>query len=636
MEFFEDLLSQAPDGLIRDLVLQLFPSEGGTGFAGLMLTLNTAVASIGTLMLLFQVFIHIIAHGVSKAQDDGEGDKASLINDQTVVGYIRSIVALLFIIPNSASGLNLFNQLVITLMLAGSNLAQVGWDTAFETMYAEPIDSDVQALSVQRDIGLQLFEANVCFYYLQLETGANINRIIDNDGGEYAFPGRSSLFSSKPHCGLFETQDTTDVVPALSFTTGSSFNLPDLSPVNLENLPYRGTVIEYGNISTNVFRNLQEAIAPLARQFALSAYPRTAAENQPPSTQSLEQVFLGYERQMSAAHARLKRDVFDIVNNNRQRSEASKWYNAGGYMRRLSEANFLTNKAFSLGIPTSQPTQWNRIWANPPDHVTALTNKLREFLNEGQPAFVQYVQQNEWQDSANTDTSQLMSLLLRYLNDSIIQFDIDHTQDEHPLTVIVDDGNFFTTVGASIAAVQTVLAGVPILGNVQGGLEEWLTPIMWMFLIAGFFMSALLPLLPWLFSMIAIFAWVVISITTFVGGSLWLVFHIRIRSSQIAFGTGWVALLEVLLRPLVILIALWISYNFFIICSQFLAASFSNALNNMQFTSIQVIIYNGLYSILYSILQIVAAVACFLLIPSLTGEAFSRVPHDGDIFGGSK
>lgn len=636
MNIFEELLRQAPDSLIRDLVLQLFPTDGGSGFSGLMLVLNTLIASGAIALFLFQLFVHLIGHGIAKAESGEKSDDVSLINQNTVMGYLRSVFAIAMIVPLPGTGLNMFNYLVITLMLAGSNAAQMGYDQAFESMYAEPIDGQVSAIAEPRNIGMLLFEANVCYFYLQLEKGGDINRAPQMSDNVLEFSGRSGLFGDTTDCGRFTLPDMSDAVPMLTFDTGSSFGLPDFTPVNLENLPYQSTVTEFATEAQNIFNTLQRTVAPVARRFALASYPDTADDHAAPGRITLDRGIKLYERMLNVSHGRLKRSVYDVVNSNRHRSESAKWYNAGGYMRRLSEANFKTNKLRAMAIPEGEPTQWTRVWSDPPGHVKILTNRVRDFLNADQPAFVQYVQNEAWGDDAQADSKQLMSLLFSFLNDSIVQFDIDHTQDEHPLSVLVSDGNFFQVVGASIAAAQTILSGIPIIGNLQDGAEEWLTPIMWLFLIAGFILATILPLLPWLFSVIALFSWVVVCITVFIAGSLWVATHVRIRSGQVVFGSGWVGLLEVFLRPLLILLALWVSYELFIVASQFLAATFSNALNNMQFSSIEVIFNYAFYAIMYSILQLVAAVASFWIIVALPGEFSQRIPHEGDLLGGTK
>ena len=153
-----------------------------------------------------------------------------------------------------------------------------------------------------------------------------------------------------------------------------------------------------------------------------------------------------------------------------------------------------------------------------------------------------------------------------------------------------------------------------------------------MMLFSGLLLALVLPIIPFIFFTIGIIAWLIPLIIFIVTAPLTLIANIRFDSSFIIQGNAWVSLVEIFLRPVVLIASLGISYGLFSVIASLLDATLSSAIA-MSYNSFEgLIIFAGMV-VLYSSLMGFVAIGSFMMTVLVPNFISRQLPQEGTING---
>lgn len=625
-----NLIKLLPDSFYSEFVTILFSPEGGAPINTILLVLNGGILLAAIAYGIFNFGLYPFSL-MTRSKQGGKGN---------VLAFTRSAVVLLLLFPSPQNGITLWQQVTITVGAAGSNLAQRGW-TSIRTSLFDGRQPTYNNPAANPDYVIdRLIELQTCLFYsfiderrrdfssgfiIEDRTNAPIQPLEDNNLSRILyFDSAGTAWNDykrqKGFCGTMRFPD----IP-----TSISEEFVSLAPFGktYQDAMYQSYLILLTELSEHI---LQFAYANHPQTFRTAAFPSTIA---PDAFRALIQKSKNEfeERQQRIFNLfvekvqRARLDAFQLTEEN----WVGEWIQAGGYYNRIAKfANFQHNIA-SNSAPTFTAPLWDRIFPKPPHHVLAMRTKLSSLISsEFQDLGTNYSSPQFGKDFGPAGGGFIEEKLIGKLRKEIAERTSTKTDFSDPMSALTAKGYTYLSIYAGIfAIVGTLAAFAPPIGLLAWEMTGWLRGLL---LFAGMLLAFVIPLVPYVFFVFGIVSWLLPLLFFFFTGGLWLLPNIKSDGNVLIVGNGWTTLLEVFLRPTLLLIGLSAAYGFFTVMVLMLEKTLGTA-TIYSFDTVEGLIVYAFLQALFGLIMGLAAIGSFSLIVLIPNSLTQYLPQESSI-----
>lgn len=240
-------------------------------------------------------------------------------------------------------------------------------------------------------------------------------------------------------------------------------------------------------------------------------------------------------------------------------------------------------------------------------------------------------------------------------------FDMFENQNVHPLVQLTQIGDGLVsrsigwlTGGVATAAIGGLASNIPVVGGAIGSISEKAVPVM-IFLaaigfVAGITLAYITPIMPFVYFMFGVVNWIMSIFEAMVGVPLWALGHLRIDGPGLpgsAGKEGYVIILQIFLRPVLMIFGLVGSVLIFSAAVMFLHDSFELLITVIKDGDTEVgFLGTFIYIIIYTYIVYTLATMSFKMIDNIPngimrymGESASLYAEDygkeADTIGGA-
>ena len=589
------LFELLPNTQYREWMEILFPLAGGKPINSVILVLNLALVTIAAGYALLQLAYYPFA--MLRTKQTGAGKGISW-------GTMRAVFAFFLLVPSPTNGLSMMNQAGILFGSAANNLAQLAWNRVKDDFFdvEGPIDHTI--LPDIDTVAAKYFEMYVCSFYTHMSAGRGVNGVIQT----------AEVLPE----GMFDSVDFDGAPSAFGLTPKRGYcgnvSFPDLEQYAAEEYEWlQGDVAAYQLRLAETFVDFGRAISPIALDFAAKQLPTIANAGNAPSVS-----WEAFER-AKEDYLEKRQDVYSDFIKALRRAKATEyfsewstsWLHAGSYWQRIANLGYFQSNITLNSIPLLRQPVWDKMYPTPPQHILSMRSRLSEALAIGDIDLVPSYKAPSAGANKPSSNGFLADQIMKMLRNKIAEWVTQFPPWQDPMKSLAARGYVYLGIygGIYILALSTVLFSGPIGPALVLNVTETFRGFM---LFAGLLLALVLPIIPFIFFTIGIIAWLIPLILFIVTAPLTLIANIRFDSSFIIQGNAWVSLIEIFLRPIVLIAALGISYGLFAVIASLLDATMGAAIA-MSYNSFEgLVIFAGM-AVLYSILMGFVAIGCLQL-----------------------
>lgn len=288
------------------------------------------------------------------------------------------------------------------------------------------------------------------------------------------------------------------------------------------------------------------------------------------------------------------------------------WIYAAGWFWRMSEmqgqltnAMRINNKTFKARVTEKIPDNIGTVLLDNYGHVNAMYDRISP--TSGMSAEIRRMEQ-----SGELDFSDQLSLALGKAISGIVV-----SEQENPLMAIKRVGDSLKTAGAALLGIGASIAWVPALGDSAQFIAPMINIISGLLISAGVVLGQWIPLMPYITFFFAIAGWLLLIASAFISASIWGFMHASPSGLHKA-KPGYIFLLDLWLRPLLLVCGLITGYLVYIIMNGFLNETLFKTFALSSFTSV----WDALGDVvIYVIVQLGLASLCFSFIWKIPAAA---------------
>lgn len=338
------------------------------------------------------------------------------------------------------------------------------------------------------------------------------------------------------------------------------------------------------------------------------------------------------------------------------------WAGAAIWMNRIAEMNGgMTSAVLNVPTPIRYPLEMEAIYKQKrqSDQNTNFAERFKpvkpqneepqqrapDEVTKADVLWESYSYWNKGNSSAGTSGDAITEILNALMGTSGL-FDMRHNFDVHPLAQLAGVGRSliegairnltYAAIGGISGAGLSAL-GEKFLGSTMSAVSSFLITFAMLGLTAGFILFYVVPMLPFIYFFFALSGWVKAIFEAMVGAPLWALAHIRIDgnglSGQAAL-SGYYLILEIFLRPILMVMGLLASISIFSALVNVLNQVFELVVANLtgfdssaeQATGGTTVKWVGqmrnvvdqfFYTIIYTIIVYMMSLSCFKLIDQI-------------------
>lgn len=614
-----------------ETVQRLFSPTGGSTINTILLILNGGVFLAALAYGFFQLILYPFALLRSNADTRSRG---------TVLGFTRSALVLFLLLPSPTTGLNPMQGITVTIGAAGNNLAQRTWDAIRTSMFDKrnPVFTNVFGDNTQ--FLDRMIEQQVCLYFSFIEQGRRDygngftpspikkEALIDGTGNNYYFtlyvdgPGSAwnDYKNQKGYCG--------------------SIRYPNLIPLAKEEFAsLAGPAEAYQQGLIQAFNEFSGSISKHTAQFAAANHPFMHDKAKMVSTihpDDFRALVLPAVEEFLKKRKALYKTFADAIRNARVEEYTStkdtfvgEWIQAGGYYNRISKfANFQQN-VVSNTMPTFTSPQWERLFPAPEHHYRAMRTRLSAIVtteaidlapNHSAPQF--------GSDFGPSGGGFIEQQLVGKIRASFSEWAIKDLNFNDPMSALTSKGYSYLGMYAAIFTIVGAIALVSgPLGMLAWEMTSWIRGLL---MFGGVLLAIVIPIVPYVMFVFGIVGWLLPLIFFFFTGPIWLIPNIKTEGTVAIVGNGWTTLLEIFLRPTLLIVGLAVGYAFFTVLILLIETTLGAATVFSYDTILGVFVF-ALLQAMYGFLMAIAAVGAFMLIVLVPNALTQYLPSESSI-----
>ncbi len=276
-------------------------------------------------------------------------------------------------------------------------------------------------------------------------------------------------------------------------------------------------------------------------------------------------------------------------------------YSAGWFWRmselqgRITNAFRLNNKTFKSRADTNIPENMATILSDNNGQITALYDSISP--TSGMSAEIRRME-----ESGELTLLDQLNLTLGQTISGIVV-----SGDENPLMAIKRVGDNLKTAGAMLLGVGAGVAWIPFLGDSAQFIAPLINMLAGLLIVGGVMLGQWIPLLPYITFLFALAGWLLLIASSFLAASIWGFMHASPAGTHQA-KSGYIFLLDLYLRPMLMVSGLVIGYLVFIIMNVFMSETLFKMIAISSFTSVWDAIGNVA---VYVIIEMGLATLCF-------------------------
>lgn len=590
---------------------------------------------IATTSVLMAAIFTVLATIVFKSLLAGASSGSLFIQrdkQEKILWPIRTIVGLIMICP-TPFGLTVIQLLVIAVTLMGISLGNLGWSKFVDFVGTGGMSSSGALISNDnhRLLASQILKNEICmhtfykemqqagmaptFYFtdgMVYQHGKLIavkskykNNVSNTQGADYreiswginGFPAGicghliypASVPEIKPR-DIYEAQKTKDKNDPISLMSNEMYKTSDRLT--------RELVLNLRTIAKNIVTDeSKNALGAHTSQFMhiMDKYDNKISE-------SITKIYLSYDK--------------SIITHFKENAKQGGWIYAGAWFWRLSNIQSRIEGAVQNIVP--------QISAGPIDTELppSLIQKIEDNLGRvdainkrinptgGIAAEAQAIKDNE---------NGIFQNMVTYLREHLVP--IANAQGVHPFVSLVSMGKVL------INSVLALMVGGAILAAFFSSLKIFsgiFTAVMGILLVTGGWLSYYLPIMPFLVFMLGVLGWLAYVIQSMISAPIWAVLHLMPEGTGITgmAQEGYLQLLNLLLRPLLLILGTIAGYEIFIVMVGWLNSIYFNMMTLSSMGNLFDFIWAF---VLYVMLVSIIARPCFALIymiPDLIPRSF--------------
>lgn len=537
-------------------------------------------------------------------------------NKNTLWMPIRSVIGVAFIVP-TANGWSLSQLIMLwAASLMGIGIANMGSDAALDA-FGKGTSMVVQPTSPNtRFLANALYENNLCMHSINASLAAAqaANALLANsdfvqqrtvDGGN-----GFALMSINYSCGGAELPHN-EIMEMINNFSDSFITLP-ITTLYREHLA--------------ALNSMQQTISASSKEFVNNYITNQNGGNaQLPDVQLVvNRAASEYERSINAALGTKVGDLEALKTKINDSIKDAGWITLGAWYQTMAMANTKLNNDVATKAIVSSPS----IEDGPT--IAFYNNILTAYRGQkSNSTAVNAIGSLKEPNGANasSDANSLFSYVFdgfgKNLLGSMVNMNagstVAHSNQYNPIIKMKNIGDYImggteTALGVYVAlnVAKSVSSGVSIAGIVAAGVNfftsakdgligafEAISPILLFLIISlflfGMMLSIYIPMVPFIIWFGAVINWIVIVGEAVVAAPLWAMTHLGSEGEGVGqkTGYGYIFLLNVMLRPILMVIGFFLGGAIIIAGGTILNETFLSAVANSQFDSI-----TGLFSIL--------------------------------------
>lgn len=324
-------------------------------------------------------------------------------------------------------------------------------------------------------------------------------------------------------------------------------------------------------------------------------------------TNRLNEIAAAYEHKINRAVASNFRKITGADSKLFAKIEKEGWSTLGVWYQTFASVNERLASAAAISIEARPPAQEKMVFSND-RYWTALRSRLND------PA-EREISRAEVNDAFNT------SSMGQWIIEKVIK-GINWTASSNgsgdianPIIVGKNVGDSVLITGEAVLGGYTagIIGGetwgkLPIIGAVPDSVKEVLKGLSWIFMLAsitlfffGGMLSTYLPMLPFILWFGALLSWIAIVAEAVIAGPLWAMMHLDGEGDGMGqrTGHGYLFLLNVIFRPVLMVLGFFIASLIVIVMGQYLNDTYFAAVANAQNTGSNGSSWTGLVSIIF-------------------------------------
>lgn len=657
---YETFIEGNGDNFTMLLLQQIFGStifasaEGGatapTLFGNIVGYFNAAVLVVGGLM-----FLNNLATGTLQSAHEGE---VMGRNWSSLWAPLRSIMAIALLIPlPNFGGYNTAQVFTAFIVKNATTFASSVWSLSATNVVSGVIPVTAPVATLPKGVVSEMFLIELCSVILndQFSMGGNASRpdrIVKNEVdpewstrpiGEVANPGalHQARFSydrvnaegdieESQLCGYYQTPAIPDVINNRVSVDDDSFDLGTVLGQNGSDTIRQ----QFINLHTNVMDGISTRMNAAA-QSVYAAYksgqpvPDISLTLEQALTTSRDQLTTGYGQIMntigtgSNRNTEVRQMMVDRISTQCEDGEACSgegWIGAGSWYMLMARLNNEISTLFTAesevksyrtagGEANNESGWWNRGERN---KENALRDEYEAAYDSGVSAFniaanrmasqgwnIDFAAATNMADSltgeeVNVDESRAMNQIRNIMMRSIQYFVTPNAPD--PMIGIVNFGQSLVPIGV-IAIAADIVAPGNVLSTIGGAIAT-----------AGATMAIVLPLMPFVFWVMAVTGYFLLVVEAFIAVNLWALGMLKMDGEGI-FGPhsrdGWLMILALMFTPVLMVAGFFVGMIIFRITSMIismgltmsLAGLFANA--NILFVIASVFVISVFMTLIY-------------------------------------
>ena len=630
-DLLPNLLTILSDSLFVQWVRELFSPDGGQPINVVFMYLNVGIFLVALGYGLFNAALIPFAMLKTKNQSANKG---------SVWGFSRMALVLLLLLPSERTGLNNMQKGTIIVAAAGNNLAQLVWNEIRISLFSNNNPVHTNIITGHEEHLLRIFELQACMMYSYIDRG----RTNINDGSTVENYNRRAPVNATGHT-FFRTVHYNSPGTAWNGYTPQvgrcgAFNMPDVTSLGDESTEVQAAVRRYQEGVYLALYNFSLGLSTPAYQFAAANHPRLAnatssnetfdydilqEETVDALTEYIEDRNALFEQLQTAVNAARRSEYSQT-----QGTTVHEWLQAGGYWQRIAKMASLQHNVVTNAEPIFVSPQWDRVWPNPPHHVLAMRNQLSAIIAaENRDLTQNFTGQQFGVDFGPTESGFIEEKLIRKLRSALNDWNQPSLQEfSDPMSSLTSKGyGYLGMYGAIIGVVAAIAALAPPVAMILWNMTGWLRAFL---MFAGILLAIVLPLIPYVLFMFGVVSWLLPIIFYFFIGSLWLIPNMKGDGNVALVGSGWTALIEIFLRPVLLIGGLAISYAFFTSLAVLIDSTLGPA-TLFSYDSIEGLLVFGFLKAIYALIMGLVGIGSFMLIVILPNQITQYLPQEGSI-----